>query len=164
MSSSGGALPDEVIVLLCILGAAATTCLGYAVQRHFAKEDFEGASFNQKSPSQEAYMREPSETPDLREDTILGPPTSKQQADDSLGDTHTYRASVRMAQVMRSSQSQTSKQTGPLAPGGFEVLQFIPFRGAGSEQAKPYQVKRRCSHAVAQDVDCERIHVVCKEK
>jgi len=58
MSSSGGALPDEVVVLLCILGAAGLTCIGYAVQRHFAKEDFDGAAFNQKPPQQEAYMRE----------------------------------------------------------------------------------------------------------
>lgn len=53
-----GALPDSVVVLLCILGAAAATTIGYAVQRTFRKLDFEYADFNQKKPDQEAYMRE----------------------------------------------------------------------------------------------------------
>jgi hypothetical protein len=54
-----GSLPDALVVFLCILGAAAVTCVGYAVHGRFAKEEFSGAAFNQQcSPEQLAYMRE----------------------------------------------------------------------------------------------------------
>jgi len=52
------ALPDPVVVLLCILGAAGSVTIGYAVQRMFRKADFEYADFNTTNPAQEAYMRE----------------------------------------------------------------------------------------------------------
>ena len=52
-----GALPDSVVVLLVILGAAATVCVGFATQRLFGKPEPE-ENFNQKKPDQMAYMRE----------------------------------------------------------------------------------------------------------
>ncbi len=52
-----GALPDSVVVLLVILGAAATVCIGFATQRLFGKPEPE-ENFNQKRPDQMAYMRE----------------------------------------------------------------------------------------------------------
>ncbi len=52
------ALPDSVVVLLVILGAAASVCLGYAVQRNFAKADYMDDNFNQKPTHQMEYMRE----------------------------------------------------------------------------------------------------------
>ncbi|KAJ9606645.1 hypothetical protein H2200_008653 [Cladophialophora chaetospira] len=52
-----GSLPDTVVVLLVILGAAGTVCVGFATQRLFSKPEPED-NFNQKRPEQVAYMRE----------------------------------------------------------------------------------------------------------
>lgn len=51
-------LSDNVVILLCILGAAVSVIIGFAFQRLFGKADPEAESFNKKHPSQEAYMRE----------------------------------------------------------------------------------------------------------
>ncbi|KAJ9499617.1 hypothetical protein H2202_004607 [Exophiala xenobiotica] len=61
MSDNGNnqlALPDSVVVLLVILGAAASVCLGYAVQRNFSKADYQDDNFNKKPVNQMDYMRE----------------------------------------------------------------------------------------------------------
>jgi hypothetical protein len=50
------ALPDSVIVLLVILAAAFSVCMGYGVNRLFFKA--EAISWNQKSQPQMEYMRE----------------------------------------------------------------------------------------------------------
>jgi hypothetical protein len=50
------ALPYAVIILFIILGAAASVCVGFAVQRLFNKHVSD--SFEQKQPAQEEYMRE----------------------------------------------------------------------------------------------------------
>ncbi|EXJ66758.1 uncharacterized protein A1O5_09953 [Cladophialophora psammophila CBS 110553] len=51
-------LPDQVVVLLCILAAAGAVCVGFAFQRLFGRGDLDEGGFNHKKPEQEAYMRE----------------------------------------------------------------------------------------------------------
>lgn len=49
-------LPDSVIILLVILGAAFSVCIGFGMQRLFTKE--QPTNWNQKSQSQLEYQRE----------------------------------------------------------------------------------------------------------
>ena len=49
-------IPDTVIVLFVILGAAATVCMGYAVHKLFYRPV--ATNFNAKSEPQLDYMRE----------------------------------------------------------------------------------------------------------
>ena len=51
-------LDSSIVVLLCIIGAAATVTVGFAFQKLFGKPDPATANFNEKKPEQEAYMRE----------------------------------------------------------------------------------------------------------
>ncbi len=57
-------LPNGVVILICILGAAAFTTMGFAFQRLWGTPD-ETENFNQRHPAQEAYMRE------LRERNVM---------------------------------------------------------------------------------------------
>ena len=52
------ALPNSVVVLLVIIGAAAAVVMGFATHRLFGKADSEVDNFNQRKPDQLAYMRE----------------------------------------------------------------------------------------------------------
>lgn len=51
-------IPDTVVVLLCILGAAASVTIGFAVNRLFGSTDANEGSFRAKQPAQLDYMRE----------------------------------------------------------------------------------------------------------
>lgn len=53
-----GSLSPEIVVLICIVGAAATATIGFAIHRLFSKESSQEDYFNQRSAEQEAYMRE----------------------------------------------------------------------------------------------------------
>jgi hypothetical protein len=50
-------ISHNLIILFCILGAAALVLVGFAFQRLFGKGDAE-TPFNQQLPQQEAYMRD----------------------------------------------------------------------------------------------------------
>ncbi|KAH0845068.1 hypothetical protein FOPE_10062 [Fonsecaea pedrosoi] len=51
-------IPDQIVVLLVIIGAAAFVTMGFAFQRLFGGQDPNEGKFNVKLPEQEAYMRE----------------------------------------------------------------------------------------------------------
>lgn len=52
------ALAQELVIFLCILAAAVSVTLGYAVYRLFAKAAFVDDTFIIPSDAQKAYMRE----------------------------------------------------------------------------------------------------------
>ena len=51
-------LPPTVVVLIVIIAAAAAVVVGFVTQRLFGKADSEEENFNQRLPTQLAYMRE----------------------------------------------------------------------------------------------------------
>ncbi|KIW85410.1 hypothetical protein Z517_00800 [Fonsecaea pedrosoi CBS 271.37] len=65
-------IPDQIVVLLVIIGAAAFVTMGFAFQRLFGGQDPNEGKFNVKLPEQEAYMREAFTSPSSRD--IKPPP------------------------------------------------------------------------------------------
>jgi hypothetical protein len=51
-------LPQEVVVLLCVLAAAMIVCVGYAIHRNFSPERFVHKNWQTAGPEQHAYMVE----------------------------------------------------------------------------------------------------------
>ena len=51
-------IPDQAVIILCLLGASFVTVCGYVIHRHIDSALFREVSFMDFSPSQQQYMRE----------------------------------------------------------------------------------------------------------
>lgn len=72
------ALPKEVVILLCILSAAALTTIGYAIHRVFNPDFFRAQPVNHFSASQQEYLRDVRQR-NLRDLQGQMPPQNQQQ-------------------------------------------------------------------------------------
>ncbi|KIY01064.1 uncharacterized protein Z520_03730 [Fonsecaea multimorphosa CBS 102226] len=81
-------IPDQVVVLLCILGAAASVTVGFAFQRLFGRPDSDDGNFNHKQPEQDAYMREECHDGLWGYQAAASPPSSGDMRNGSVGTNH----------------------------------------------------------------------------
>jgi hypothetical protein len=58
MADGDLALPQEVVVLVCVLAAAMVVCMGYAIHRTFNPERYVHKNWQTPGPEQHSYMVE----------------------------------------------------------------------------------------------------------